>query len=72
MEELIRKAMRSSLINSKEEAQEAIEFVSELLNLQIKETIEKEPHMKNWIARAEEALRLVDNLSEFVDENLPA
>lgn len=72
MEELIRKAMRARLISSNEEAQEAIKFVSELLNLQIKETIEKEPYAKNWIAKAEEALRLVDNLSEFIDENLPA
>lgn len=65
----IKKAMSRRLINSPEEAEQAVEFVLELLELQIEHTEKTEPYAKNWIYDAKKACSKVSDLTQFLEIN---
>lgn len=68
MNDKIRKAMKDNCIVSVEEAEAAIEFVRELLEINSEEMEEKEPHATNSIRATKEAAWLVSELTEeFTD-----
>jgi hypothetical protein len=69
MENKIKKAMSENRIASFEEAEFAIEFVRDLLELQIEHTEKTEPYATNWIERAKNSARMVSDLPEFINEH---
>ena len=64
MKEQIKKAMRDNLICSKEEAVSAIEFVRNLLEIDVEETQKNQPHAIFSIREMKIAISRVSDLED--------
>lgn len=65
----VRKAMSDSGILDLDDAQKAIEFVRDLLEIDIEETELNEPHALNSIAEMRAAIAPVSNLTNLIEED---
>lgn len=66
-QEKIEKLMKKYMFN-KSEAEDAVEFVEELLDIEIEYTKEKEPYATKSIEEMETAWRVVRNMYDIFDE----
>lgn len=66
--ELIKQAMKRNTILSEQEAEDAINFVEELLSIEIEDTEKNEPYATRSIADMKVARNQVLNLTDVVNE----
>lgn len=66
--DLIKKAMQNNMILSEKEAEDAINFVEELLGIEIKDTEENEPYATRSIQEMKSAQRQIYSLTDVINE----